>query len=884
MAHSWIKLSDVSPRQVTPMVRQFMEAKAQAPDSLLFFRMGDFYELFFEDAVEAAELLGLSLTSRDGADKDARIPMCGVPVRAVDSYIAKVIKLGRTVSICDQMEDPKAAKGIVKREIVRTVTPGTVMEPELLDESANNYLGALSVQQQAAGLAFVDVTTGEFLVAQVAGESGALAVNLERILADELARLAPAEVLVPASLDGALLDRLRFQFPRIAFTTRKNDDFDTAWAGDLLEELFGLSSLKGVGLHGAPLAAGCSGAVLAYVRETQRERVPHIQLPRRYNPSGFVVLDGNTQRNLELIESIAEKSRRGTLIGVLDKTLTSMGGRKLRQWILHPLLAVEAIQARLNAVEECFDDTQLRLELREALKGVADLERLLGRLTAQAGNARDLKALGNSLNRLPRVLEALGTTSSALLADLRDGLDPLADVAGWVEAAIVEEPPLSISEGNLFKDGYHTDLDRLHGLVRGGRDWIATLQSEERERTGISNLKVGYNKVFGYYLEVSKANARLVPEDFERKQTLVNAERYITQRLKEREEEILTAQERMQTLEHDLFVSLRAQVAAESKRIQRTADAVATLDVILALAEVAVTKNYTKPQVTRDGDLQIADGRHPVVEDLMPRGDFVPNDTALESSGARLQIVTGPNMAGKSTYLRQVALITLMAQMGSFVPASRASIGVVDRIFTRVGASDNLVRGESTFMVEMIETANILNSATANSLLVLDEIGRGTSTFDGISIAWSVAEFIHDRIKSKALFATHYHELTDLGTKLEHAKNVNVAVRELGDRVIFLYRIVEGGADHSYGIQVARLAGLPPSLLARAREILEGLESGNTAAVGLPEQMYLFGPAAAGEPSKVEQELETIDPDALSPREAHDMLYRLKHLLNKPRG
>jgi len=884
MNHSWIKLSEVSPKQVTPMVRQFMEAKAQAPDSLLFFRMGDFYELFFEDAVEAAELLGLSLTSRDGADKDARIPMCGVPVRAVDGYIAKAIKRGRTVSICDQMEDPKAAKGIVKREIVRTVTPGTVMEPELLDESANNYLGALSVQQNTGGLAFVDVTTGEFLAAQVEGESGALAINLERILVDELVRVAPVEVLVPPSLDAGLLDRLRFQFPQLTFTARKLDDFEAGWCGEQLSDLFGLGNLKGVGLQDAPLATGCAGAILAYVRETQRDRVPHIQLPRRYNPSGFVVLDGNTQRNLELIESLAEKSKRGTLLGVLDKTLTSMGGRKLRQWILHPLLAVEAIQERLNAVEECFEDTQLRMELREALKGVADLERLLGRLTAQSGNARDLKALGNSLNRLPQVLTALAPTQAPLLGQLREQMDPLADVAGWIDTAIVDEPPLGITEGNIFKDGYQADLDRLHELVRGGRDWIATLQADERERTGISNLKVGYNKVFGYYLEVSKANARLVPEDFERKQTLVNAERYITQQLKEREEEILTAQERMQTLEHDLFVALRKQVAAESKRIQRTADAVASLDVILALAEVAVTKNYTKPQINADGDIRIVDGRHPVVEDLMPRGDFVPNDTALDRAGATLQIVTGPNMAGKSTYLRQVALITLMAQMGSFVPASQATIGVVDRIFTRVGASDNLVRGESTFMVEMIETANILNSATANSLLVLDEIGRGTSTFDGISIAWSVAEFIHDRTKSKALFATHYHELTDLGSKLEHAKNVNVAVRELGDKVIFLYRIVDGGADHSYGIQVAKLAGLPPSLLARAREILEGLESGNTAAVGLPEQMYLFGPAASGEPSKVELELEKIDPDALSPREAHDMLYRLKHLLNKPRG
>ncbi len=883
MTDNWIKLADVTPKQVTPMVRQFMEAKALAPDSLLFFRMGDFYELFFEDAVEAAEILGLSLTSRDSADKAARIPMAGVPVRAVDNYIAKAIKLGRTISICEQMEDPKSVKGIVKREIVRTVTPGTIMEPELLDESANNYLGAITANHTVGGLSFIDVSTGEFLVAEVKGEAGALAVGLERILTDELVRVAPVEVLVPGAMDPELLARLKYGFPEVSFTQRLDEDFETTYCREQITELFQLSSLKGVGLDDAPAATACAGAILTYVKETQRDRVPHLQLPRRYNPSGFVILDGNTQRNLELITSLAEKSKRGTLLGVLDKTLTSMGGRKLRQWILHPLLAVDAIQARLNAVEECFDNTQLRMELRDALKGVADLERLLGRLTAQSGNARDLKSLGLSLTRLPAVLAALEPTESALLRELRGLLDPLSDVAEWIESAIVDEPPLTIMEGNIFKDGHDPELDRLHGLVRGGRDWIATLQADERARTGINNLKVGYNKVFGYYLEVSKGNTHLVPEDFERKQTLVNAERYITVKLKEREEEILTAQDKMQSLEHQLFVALRQRVAAESKRIQQTADALASLDILLALAEVAVTKNYTKPQVNTEGDIDIVDGRHPVVEDLMPRGDFVPNDTRLERNGASLQIVTGPNMAGKSTYLRQVALITLMAQMGSFVPAARANIGVVDRIFTRVGASDNLVRGESTFMVEMIETANILNSATENSLLVLDEIGRGTSTFDGISIAWSVAEFIHDRLKSKALFATHYHELTDLGNKLEHAKNVNVAVRELGDKVIFLYRIIDGGADHSYGIQVAKLAGLPPSLLARAREILEGLESGNTAGVGLPEQTYLFGPSAMGEPSKVEQELEGIDPDALSPREAHDMLYRLKHLLNKPR-
>ncbi len=876
MPEQWIKLSDVSANRVTPMVRQYMQAKAECPDSLLFFRMGDFFELFFEDAVEAAELLNLSLTSRDDAKKGQRIPMCGVPVRAVDNYVAKVIKAGRTVTICDQVEDPKEAKGIVKRAVVRTITPGTVMESELLEETSNNYLGALDVQGEWAGLAFVDVSTGEFLVARIGGD-------LERMLVDELTRMAPVEVLVPEGGDGDLVGRLRERFSEVAFTERPRVDFETAVARDQLLDQFDLKTLKGIGLGDAPEAVSCAGGVLAYVKETQRDGTPNIRMPRRYSPAGYVVLDGNTQRNLELIESLVEKGKRGTLLGVLDRTLTSMGGRKLRNWILHPLLDVDTIQERLGAVQELYDDTELRLRLRELLKEVKDLERLLGKITAKTGNARDVKALGLSLNQVPGLRAALAGMSATLVRGLYEGMDELTDVAGWIESAIVDQPPLAIMEGGLFKDGHDEKLDHLRGLVRGGRDWIATLQKDERERTGITNLKVGYNKVFGYYIEVSKAHTHLAPEDYQRKQTLVNAERYITPTLKEREEEIVTAQERMQTLEYDLFVKLRDRISQEARRIQDTADYVATLDVLAALADVAVAKNFCHPAIGEGGEIRIRDGRHPVVEDLMPRGDFVPNDTALLPEGACMQIVTGPNMAGKSTYLRQVALITLMAQTGSFVPAAEASIGVVDRIFTRVGASDNLVRGESTFMVEMIETANILNCATEKSLLVLDEIGRGTSTFDGISIAWSVAEQIHDRIRAKTLFATHYHELTDLGNKLEHAKNVNVAVREWGDKVVFLYRIVDGGADHSYGIQVAKLAGLPPEVLNRAREILESLEAGDTASVGLPEQMYLFGPAPSNEPSPVEKELETVDPDALSPREAQDLLYHLKHLANKPR-
>jgi DNA mismatch repair protein MutS len=876
MSDKWVKLAEVQPNKVTPMVRQFMEAKAESGDSLLFFRMGDFYELFFEDALEAAELLGLTLTSRDAPENAKRIPMAGVPCRAMEGYVAKAIQAGRTVCICDQMEDPKDAKGIVKRAVTRIITPGTVTAPDLLDDTANSFLAAMMARDSGAGLAFIDVTTGEFLVARVEG-------GVQQTLLDELARMAPKEVLVPESFDADWLDLLRRRFLGMAFTTRSDFEFDPQTSREMLLDLFGLGTLKGVGLESEPEAAGCAGAVLSYVRLTQRDAVPHLRLPRRYSPSGYVVLDGNTQRNLELVESIAEKSKRGTLLGVLDRTRTSMGARKMRHWLLHPLLDVVAIRARLNAVEALVNDTELRMELRELLKSVADLERLMGRLTSKSGNARDMKALGESLAQVPALKAGLARADAELIRETLAAMDDLADAASWIDAAITDEPPLTMNEGGLLKDGYDPELDRLRGLVRGGKDWIAELQKAERARTGISTLKVGYNRVFGYFIEISKGSAHLAPEDYQRKQTLANAERFVTPGLKEQEEEIINAQERMQTLEYELFAVLRQRIATEAARIYATADAIATADVLAAFAECASARNYAKPDVNAEGRIDIADGRHPVVESLMKNGEFVPNDTLMESSRAALQIVTGPNMAGKSTYLRQVALITLMAQVGSYVPAKAASIGVVDRIFTRVGASDNLVRGESTFMVEMIETANILNTATERSLLVLDEIGRGTSTFDGISIAWSVAEHIHDLIRAKTLFATHYHELTELGTKLERAKNLNVAVREWGDKVVFLYRIIDGGADHSYGIQVAKLAGLPHSVITRARAILESLESGNSAAVGLPEQMYLFGTAPDPGPTAVEKELQLIDPDQLSPKEAHELIYHLKHLANKPR-
>jgi len=873
MAKNWKSLGDISERELTPMLRQYLEAKAESGDSLLFFRMGDFYELFFEDAIEASELLGLTLTSRDGAEKDARIPMAGVPVRAVDGYLARVIQAGRTVTICDQMEDPRQAKGVVRRAVTRTVTPGTVLEPDLLDAASNNYLAAFLVDGPAAGLALADVSTGELLAAQLDHAPA-------KTLRDELTRMAPVEALFPEGADPEVLGALRAQFETMRFTERPRDEFDEKYTRELLLDEFGLSTLKGLELEDAPEATGCAGAVLAYVRATQRDGVPHLRPPRRYSPSSFVVIDGNTQRNLELVESLRDKSRRGTLIATLDRTRTSMGGRKLRHWILHPLLDVEAVRARLDAVEELFNDTALRLRLAGMLKGVADVERLLGRLTSRSGNARDVKALGESLTHVPEIRAAIATCEAVLLHEVHAGMDELRDVARTAANAIVDEPPLVLNEGRIIRDGFDAELDRLRDLVRGGRDWIATLQRQEIERTGIPNLKVGYNKVFGYYIEVSKAHTNKVPETYHRKQTLVNAERYITPELKSREEEIVDAQERMNDLEYALFCRVRDEICAHAGRIQATADAVAVLDALLSLADTAAAKNYCKPVLDASDRIVVRDGRHPVVEDLMPQGKFVPNDTVLDPADAFLQIVTGPNMAGKSTYLRQVALITLMAQMGSFVPAAEAHIGVVDRIFTRVGASDNLVRGESTFMVEMIESAAILNSATERSLIVLDEIGRGTSTFDGISIAWSVAEYIHDAIRAKTLFATHYHELTELAAKLDRVKNLNVAVREWSGKVIFLYRIVEGGADHSYGIQVAKLAGLPKGVIERAHEILTALESGSTANIGLPQQLQLFAPqsSAAPKPSELERELARVNPDELSPREAQELLYHLKQL------
>ncbi len=874
----WVTLKTLQPSDMTPMVRQFLQAKAEAGDSLLFFRMGDFYELFFEDALEAAELLGLTLTSRDGAEKDRRVPMCGVPVRAVDTYVARLIRSGRTVTICEQMEDPRYAKGIVKRAVIRTVTPGTVLEPDLLDERSNNYLASVcSGESGRVGLAFSDVTTGEVGFTE-------LEPPLETAVPDELARLRPAELLVPEEDRPAWLETVRRRHPDMAITARPADHFEPRPAREEILRFYGLSTLKGVELEEMQAAQGALGALIRYVSQTQRESVPALRLPRRYDRSGWVALDASSQRNLELTANMLDGGRRGTLLGVLDRTLTPMGSRLMRQWITRPLRNPAEIDQRLTAVEVLVGQHQIRSDLRDVLRGCPDVERLLARISARSGNARELMALGNALERLPRLQSMLADAGAGLLGEVVRLLDPMEDISGEIRATLVEEPPVTLNEGGLIRDGRDAELDRLRELVRGGRDWIARLQAEERERTGIPKLKIGYNRVFGYYIEVSSSYARQVPPDYQRKQTLSGAERYVIPALKQREEELLTAQERINNREYELFCALRDRVAQQANRIQAAATAIAVIDVLAALAETAVLKGYCRPEIDDGSELVIRDGRHPVVEDLSAPGTFVPNDLHLDISGKRMLIITGPNMAGKSTYLRQAALITIIAQMGSFVPAAYARIGVVDRVFTRVGASDNLARGESTFMVEMIETATILNAATSRSLIVLDEIGRGTSTFDGISIAWAVAEYIHDRIGARTLFATHYHELTELGNRLHHAKNVNVEAREYNGTVVFLYRVADGGADHSYGIHVAQLAGLPREVISRARVILESLETGNPAPAGMPEQIWLFPTSGEPpEPSQVERELERIDPDALSPREAHEALYRLKELLARPR-
>ena len=855
------------------MVRQYRAIKAEYPDAILFYRMGDFYEMFYGDAERAAPILDVALTARRPGKGQEPMPMCGVPHHAAETYIGRLLKAGLTVALCEQVEDPKTAKGLVKREVRRVFTPGTIVEASMLDEPRHNFLAALCLGTERAGIAFVDISTGDFLVTERTDAdpaSGAL---------EELAAVGPVEVLVACADPDAEPPAWTLRMPEVCWRPRAEWQFALDQATDTIKKHFQWQTLAGLGLDEHPAALCAAGGILAFLGETQKQTLPHLKPPRPYFAGDRMRLDAATRRNLELFETLRDKRVEGALWGVINRTVSALGARTLREWVQWPLVEVDAITERLDAVEAFVRDHERREALRERLKTVADLERVLARLAGGTGNARDLVALRRSLGAVPQLREALAPCAAGLLVRLHATLDPLPELYAELCGAVLDEPPTTVQEGGIFRDGYDPELDRLRSLVGDGRAWIATLQQSEADRTGIAKLKIGYNRVFGYYIEVTKANTHLVPDDYQRKQTLVNAERYVTPQLKAREEEILTAQDRLADLEYTLFQQLRERVCRYIQEIQQTAASLGALDALLALAELAAREQYVRPCIMATPGIDITGGRHPVVEAMLESQAFVPNDIRLGGE-RQLALITGPNMAGKSTYLRQTALIVLLAQIGSFVPADTATIGVVDRIFTRVGASDNLVRGESTFMVEMIETAMILNHATANSLIVLDEIGRGTSTYDGISIAWAVAEHVHDRVGALTLFATHYHELADLAERFPRIFNLSVAVREWSGQVVFLYQVVEGSADHSYGIHVAQLAGLPQSVVQRARSVMELLEqqSGTRRPADESGQMNLFG--GAPPPSQALDALRRLDPEGLSPREALDALFALKRTLD----
>ncbi|MEM7417338.1 MAG: DNA mismatch repair protein MutS [Gemmatimonadota bacterium] len=853
-------------------MQQWREAKSRHRDALLFFRVGDFYELFHGDAEEGAELLGLTLTARNNGAA-AKVPLAGVPAKALDDYLARLVRLGRRVAICDQVEDPAQAKGIVKREVTETVTPGTVLADALLSERKNNFLVTVVADGSAHGLASLDVSTGQLEACAVPdGE-----------LRAELGRLQPSEILLPRSVadDPAVA----FAIPPGILTTVRDDwIFEEDVARRELCDVYSVRSLDGFGIQSSDgLLARAAGALVHYLGEIRPAGVTHLKPIQLRRPGRVMLLDEMTRRNLELIEPLRAGEEGGTVLDVLDRSVTAMGARLLRRWLLEPLVEPGGIWTRQDSVTEFATDGSVREGLRDALRSVADLERLAGKLGTMRVGPRDLAGLRRSLDALPAVVSAVDGVGSEMLTELVDGFDLMEDLHDLLGQALAEEPPIGLHDGGVIRSGWSEELDELRGIRDGARDFIAGLQVREREATGIGSLKVGFNKVFGYYLEVTKANLDKVPESYVRKQTLTNGERYFTPELKEWEEKVFGAEDRITQLETTLFTELRARIAEAVPRLQDTGHRVATIDVLAALAHVAIHEGYVRPEVHTGFDLDIRAGRHPVVETMMAKEDFIPNDLVLDDDG-RIVILTGPNMAGKSTVLRQIGLIQLMAQMGSFVPADQARLPVADRIFTRVGASDNLARGQSTFMVEMSETAAIVHGATDRSLVLLDEIGRGTSTYDGVSIAWAVTEHIHEHIGAKTVFATHYHELTQLGDLLAGVKNMNVSVREVGDEIVFLRRLVDGGADRSYGIQVARLAGLPDGIVLRARELLaelEGTHTGGGEGLGRhgahrprseapPDQLSIFSvehPMVA--------RLRAIDPDELSPREALQILYEL---------
>ncbi len=870
---------DASLDEQTPVMAQYAAAKRRFPDALLFFRMGDFYELFHDDAKTASRALGLTLTARD---REKKIPMAGVPVRAADGYLRRLVRDGFKVAICEQMEDPATAKGLVDRDVVRLVTAGTLTEDGALDPGAANYLLAVRPGKRRAGLAWVDLSTGRFLVCEADSEA----------LADEVARIAPAETILPEGEEGARLAE------RLAKETGTKATFAPAWTfspesgSKALKEHFRVATLAGFALDREPNCLGAAGAAIEYLRSTQMTALSHVSRIERHDPGSTVLLDRSTRRRLDLVEG-RDGGREGTLLEVLDSTRTAMGGRCLREWILAPLRDAGAIRRRHEGVEETVKDAFLRRDLRAALSGVRDVERILARVATGRANGRDLLSLTQSLASVPRVRDLLALAYSATLSGLRDRVDAHEDLRALLASALADDPPATVREGGVFRAGYRKELDDLRGLSRSGKDWIAAYQAKEAERTGIPTLKVGFNRVFGYYIEVGKQHAAKVPPEYARRQTLANGERYVTAELREYEEKVLGAEERAKDLEARLFEELRGVVAARIPVLQATAAALAEIDVLASLGEAAAAGGWVRPEIL-DGDgaegrtLEILDGRHPVVERHLPPGErFVPNDVVLDAE-KRIALITGPNMAGKSTYIRQAALLVLLAQMGSFVPASKARIGLCDRIFTRVGAEDDLARGQSTFMVEMSEAARILHHATDRSLVVLDEVGRGTSTFDGIALAWAITEYLSEVTGARTLFATHYAELTELANALPSVKNLNVAVQEWGDQIVFVRRIEEGSTDRSYGIHVARLAGVPDAVVERAKAVLAGMEAkhrdvGKEVRFGAPEaprprvvQLPLFSNAPDPAFLELKEELRRLDPERMTPMDALVALARIK--------
>ena len=864
--------------ELTPMMQQYRAVKEQNPDCLLFFRLGDFYEMFEDDARVASRELDLTLTTRDhakGKAAEEKTPMCGVPYHSSESYIARLVAKGYKVAICEQMEDPALAKGLVKRDIIRIVTPGSVTESSMLVESKNNYYACVYGAAGTYGLCFCDVSTGAFSATQISGADAMQDVQ------NELGSFLPSEALLggTAAEDETLADLLRERF-HTCVNLGKDAQFDPALCEAAVTAQFGKSTQE-LGLTELPCVTLAAGALLLTLRDLQKNDLPHIRELELYVAGKFMQLDLAARRNLELTETMRGKEKRGSLLWVLDKTKTAMGARNLRAWLTRPLRDVAAIERRLGAVEALTKNTVAREELILSLSGISDMERLIGRIAYGTAGGRDFASLRNSIERITEVKAQLTAFTTGRLHELDNELDTLTDVAQSIRDTLIDEPPFSVREGGFIRKGYNAEVDRLHEILSGGKGLLAGIETREKEKTGIRTLKIGYNKVFGYYIEVSNSFKDLVPDTYIRKQTLVNGERYITEELKNLEQEILTAGDRDKALEFEIFTALRESVTAESVRIQRAAGLIAELDTLCSLASVAVNNNYCRPSVDDSGVIEIHDGRHPVVERVLKDALFVPNDTYMGEREDRAAIITGPNMAGKSTYMRQVALITLMAQIGSFVPAKSARIGVVDRIFTRIGASDDLAGGQSTFMVEMTEVSEILHQATPRSLLILDEIGRGTSTFDGMSIARAVLEFCADpkRLGAKTLFATHYHELTELEGILPGVKNYSISIKKRGDELIFLRKIVPGGADRSYGIEVAKLAGLPNEVVKRANVILKELEQGGAYQAKPREETEQVSLDAIGE-AEVLAAIRRAQPDTMSPIEAMQLLYELKQKLS----